>query len=590
MQGKGYSSSWLEELKNKCDIISVVSKYIRLEQKGRKYWGCCPFHHEKTPSFCVDLEGFYYCFGCKESGDVISFVQHMESCDFIDAIKILAESVNMEIPELSNVDEKTIERKKEKDIILKILDETFKYYEKNLYLTTAKKAQNYIRSRNFTKKELDDFRIGYSNNWSDLVVHLKKCGFSYEDMLKAGVVNKKDGTNNYYDVMAERLIFPIFNSFNECVGFSARVLEKSDYAKYKNTAETMVFQKNKLVYGIHLLKKLKNQGGLKKIILVEGQIDVIAMHRAGFNETVACMGTALTENHAKVLKKYCDDIVICFDGDTAGEKATLKAIEILRKEGLNLKIVKLKKGDDPDEVLKREGKEGLQNYINNTISFMDFLILLEKEKFNLEKAEEKGRFVSNVLKHLRTLKSSSAQEPYLDKIRDLTKIPVEILRKDLNNENTVQKNQIKPEENVQVIRENANVKAEKFLLASLLHKKDFVDKKINYYKLLPNRKEILDIVLNTKSISTLFDQFDMNSKPFLADLINFNFELYNQIETKYFNECLKIIAKELLTNQQIQLSKQASLCEDFNQKRELFVKLNNIMKKIKNENLEEFYD
>ena len=336
---KGYSATWLDELKRKSDIVNVVSKYVRLEQKGRKYWGCCPFHAEKTPSFCVDPEGFYHCFGCKEGGDVIRFVEKMESCDFMDAVKILAENCHMELPELSGVDDQVIKKKKEKDRVIKVLDCAYKHYQSNLYLDSAKKAQEYIKSRGFTRRELEDFKIGYSNSWTDLVSHLKKQGFSYEEMLLAGLIAKKEGSSNYYDVMGGRLIFPIFNSFNECIGFSARILEKSDYAKYKNTAETIVFQKNRVVFGINLLKKLKQSGGLSQIILVEGQIDVIAMHRAGFRSTVACMGTALTENHAKELKKLCDNVLICFDGDSAGVKATLRSIDILKNAGLNITIV-----------------------------------------------------------------------------------------------------------------------------------------------------------------------------------------------------------------------------------------------------------
>ena len=586
---KGYPTSWLEELKRKVDIVNVVSKYVRLEQKGRKFWGCCPFHSEKTPSFCVDQEGFYHCFGCKAGGDVIRFVEEIESCDFMDAVKILAESVHMEVPELQETSEGVIKKKKEKERILKLLDCAYKHYEANLYLPTAKKAQDYIKLRGFTKRELDDFKIGYSSSWVEIINYLKEQGFSYEEMLAAGVIAKKDGSNTYYDVMGGRLIFPIFNSFNECLGFSARILEKTDYAKYKNTAETPVFQKNRIVFGINLLKKLKQEGELKKIILVEGQIDVIAMHRAGFKSTVACLGTALTENHAKELKKLCDNVVICFDGDGAGVKATLRSIDILKDAGFNIKIVTLPEGKDPDETLKEKGKEGLEKYIENALSVMDYLISIELKNFDIKKADEKGKFVQAVLGHLRKLENSSSQEPYLEKIRDLTNIPLEILRRDLSKKETPSKNDEVKEESKEVVRENANLKAEKFILASLLFDKEYVDKRIDYKKLLKNRLNLVEIAQSGKKISSIYDEYDVDNDPFLQDMIYFNFEEFNGIEKKYFDECVWSVAESILKDEQANYSKMFGQAADLNERKSISIKMQDTLKKIKDKNLEDFY-
>lgn len=589
MKNIGYSTGWLDELKQKSNIVNVVSKYVRLEQKGRKFWGCCPFHSEKTPSFVVDeAEGFYHCFGCKEGGDVIKFVEKMESCDFIEAVKILAQDAKMEIPEINQGDETLIKRKKDKERCLKVLDSAYKHYEKNLYLPEAKKAQEYIKLRGFTKHELDDFKIGYSLSWTDLVDYLHNEGFSYEDMSLAGLIAKKEGATHYYDVMAERLVFPIFNSFNECVGFSARALEKTDFAKYKNSSETPVFQKNKIVFGIHLLKRLKQAGGLKDIILVEGQIDVIAMHRAGFKSAVACMGTALTENHARELKKMCDNVIICFDGDSAGTKATVRAIDILREAGFNIKIACLPEGKDPDEVLKVEGREGLEKYITNTLSVMDYLIKVEGNKYDLQNREEKGKFVKAVLAHLSKLETSSSRELYLDKIRDMTNIPVDVLRRDLVGGTKKVETPIKAEEEVPV-RENGNIKAVKFILASLLHKKGYVNKKIDYVKLMPSKKYIIDIAKSGKMISSLFDEYDVEEDPWLKDSIYFNFDEFYGIEEKYFDECLWSLAEEILKEEQQKLSASFSKAEDMDERRVIMIKLQDIMNKIRDRNLEDFY-
>ena len=358
MQNSGFSTQWLYELKQKNDIVSVVGKYIRLEKKGGKYWACCPFHNEKTPSFVVSEDGFFYCFGCKESGDVISFVMKYESCDFGQAIEILAKNAGMEVPKYTG-ENKIFEKKEKKDRILKLLDLTQKHYQANLYTKNAKPAQDYIKLRKLTKHELDDFKLGYSLGYNELITYLTSQGFSRQEMLDAGVAGVRNG--KYYDVMAERLIFPIFNAFDECVGFSARYLGKTDYAKYKNTAETLVFQKGKIVFGINLVKHIKQSQGIKNLIVVEGQMDVIAMHKAGFKTTVACMGTALTKDNAMQLKKLSENIVLCFDGDGAGQKATIKSIDILCEMGVNLKIVLLPEGKDPDEILNAYGKDYLAN-------------------------------------------------------------------------------------------------------------------------------------------------------------------------------------------------------------------------------------
>lgn len=585
----GYQTEWLDELKRKCNIVSVISKYVRLEHKGRKYWGCCPFHNEKTPSFCVDEdEGFYHCFGCKESGDVIKFVEKMESCDFMDAVKILAEEYHIDLPEISHSNDDVMKKKEEKDRMLKVLDCAYKHYMANLYLPSAKKAQDYIKSRGFTKRELDDFKIGFSNSWNEMVTYLKGQGFSYKEMIDAGVVVKKD-ENNYYDAMGNRLIFPIFNAFNDCIGFSARVLEKTDYAKYKNTAETPVFQKNKVVFGINLLKKLKQEGNLKKIIFVEGQIDVIAMHRAGFRETVACLGTALTENHAKELKKICDSAVLCFDGDTAGIKATIRSIDILKEAGFNLKIACLPEGRDPDEILKTEGKEGMANYIDNALYVMDYLIMIEKKKYNLNDSEQKGKFVKAVLEHLRKITESAAQEPYLDKLRDLTNIPIDVLRRDLN-KTSDEKIEKKNEEETIIPRENANVKAEKFIISSILFNKDYVDNKINYKKLIPSREKYIEIAQSGKRISSLFDEYDINNDAFLNDMINYNFEEFKGIDDRYFHECVWALAEEILKNRQQEISKKFSEVEDMEERKQLMQELQDILRKIKTKNMEDFND
>lgn len=590
MQNKGYSTDWLYQLKQNNNIVSVIGKYIHLEKKGGKHWACCPFHHEKTPSFTVsEDEGFFYCFGCKESGDVISFVQKYESCEFSEAVAMLAQNAGMEVPEFK-ADEQAVERKQTKERVLKLLDLTYKHYQENLYLPQAKPAQEYIKKRGFTKRELDDFKLGYSLNWTELVDYLRRQGFTYKEMLDAGVVQQKD--NRYYDVMAERLIFPIFNSFNECIGFSARILVPSDYAKYKNTAETIVFQKGRVVFGINLVKKLKQEKGLDKIIIVEGQIDVIAMHRAGFKSTVACMGTALTKENAKELKKLSNNVILCFDGDEAGIKATIRSIDILKEEGFNVKIASIPDKKDPDEILKEQGKEGVEKLISNALPITDFLINNELKKFDLNKADEKGQFVKNVIEHIYKLNSNSAEDVYLEKIRNLTNIPIDILRRDLDklkNGNIVSKKAEKVDQKVLTTRENGNIRAIRFILSSLIFKKPFVNQRIDYKKLLPRHSEIIDLALKSTPISSYYDYFDVDNYPILKDCLGIDFSEYKEQDKRYFDECVWLIISSELIAEQSALAEQFKNCEDSDERMKIMQKLNTINRIIREKRLEEFY-
>lgn len=582
---RGLQDDFLYQLKNKNNIVDVVGRYVHLEKKGKNYWGCCPFHNEKTPSFSVnEEEGFFHCFGCKEGGDVISFVQKIESCDFMDAIKILADLAHMEVPQFSG-DEQYNKKKQEKDRLLKLCDAAYKHYQENLYLPSAKKAQEYIKMRGFTRHELEDFKIGYSQDWNEIINYLKKQGYTYKEMLDAGVAQKKD--DHYYDAMAERLIFPIFNAMNECIGFIGRVLEKTDFAKYKNTGETLLFQKGRVVFGINLLKKLKAEGKLDKIIIVEGQIDVIAMHRAGFKSTVACMGTALTQENAHELKKICDKIILCFDGDGAGQKATVRSIDILREQGFSISIVYLPDNMDPDEILKNRGKEFLQQEINNAMPVLDYFILVEKQKYDLESADGKGKFVKAVMEHLRKVSATEA-EPYLDKIRALTQIPIDFLRRELVQSQPKQ-NMPKKQEQVLTSRENAQLRATKFVLGSLIAQKEYVRKDIDYKKLLPQYEKIIDEALAGRKISSYFDVFDVDNMPTLKDSLFYNFEETGSSSERYFSECLWLLAEEKLQEKQQNLSEEFKNCDNIEKRSKILKELAEITKALKEKRLEDYY-
>lgn len=591
MQNKGFPTDWLYQLKQKSNIVSVIERYVRLEKKGRKYWGCCPFHSEKTPSFSVsEDEGLFYCFGCKESGDVISFVMKYESCDFYEAVKILAKNAGMEVPEFSG-EKEVIEQKKNKERLIKLLDSARLHYQQNLLLPQAKPAQEYIKMRQFNRKTLEDFKLGYSLNFKEIIDYLKSQGFSLQEMKQAGIVQEKNGY--FYDVFAGRLMFPIFNSFGECVGFSARVLGQTDFAKYINTAETLLFKKGRVVYGIDLVKKLKQQGKLDKIIIVEGQIDVIAMHKAGFNNTVACMGTALTKENAHELKKLSNNVVLMFDGDTAGQKATYRSIDILREEGFSVKVALMPEKLDPDEILKTQGSQKISEIVGQALDPMDFLIESELKKYNLSNPRDKSEFIKQILLQISKIDSFSEEDIYLGKLRSLTNVPIDILRRDLEKEKIGQQAAVyqkeKDRQEVLTSRENGNIKAVKFILASLMHGKEYVDKKIDYLLLLPMHSEIVELSQKQIPLSSYYDYFDVDNNPLVKDCINYDFTFYENNGQKYFEECVWLIASQILQAKQTVLTSQFKSCADLEQRQAIMKELSQVTNNLRTKNLEEFY-
>ncbi|MDD4275860.1 MAG: DNA primase, partial [Clostridia bacterium] len=326
MIDKGYDSEWIAKLKSNNDIVSVISKYVPLNKRGKQFWGNCPFHHEKTPSFAVsDYDQFYHCFGCGVGGDVIKFVEEIEAVDFMDAVKILAKNANMQLPEFKG-DPELAKLKKQKEEIYVACKATADYYQLNLHTEKGINVLNYLKKRSITDESIEKFKLGVSLGWNELPNYLTNKGFSLKVLKDAGIIAVNE-QGNYYDALANRLIFPIVNSYGDVTGFTGRTLEANPkFAKYKNTSQTLIFDKSKTLYGINLVKLAGQKKHINEIIVVEGQMDVIGLHQAGFDTTVAASGTAFTVFHAKEIKRFTNSVIVCFDGDSAGQKATLRSL------------------------------------------------------------------------------------------------------------------------------------------------------------------------------------------------------------------------------------------------------------------------
>lgn len=598
MDRKGFDTTWLENLKARCNIVSTISKYIRLEKKGQKYWACCPFHQEKTPSFCVnEYEQFYHCFGCKESGDVITFVQKYESLDFYDAVTSLAESVGMEVPAFKE-DEEVFKLKQKKQTEKEILSLTCLRYQENLKTPSAKTAQEYLAKRGISQESIQNFGIGYSKSWNDLVSFLKSKGYSIKAMQDAGVVEIKN--NDYaYDVMGERLVFPIYNANEEVIGFSGRILVNSEtQAKYKNTAQTLNFNKSKAIFGINLIKRQKQQGNLKRILIVEGQIDVVSLHQAGFTEVVACLGTALTVGHARELKRFSDQVILCFDGDEAGIKATLRSIEVLKEQGFNIKVCMLPEKIDPDEFIKMQGKEKFEQLLQSALSYIDYQLTISAKNVDFSKPFERSQYIKKAFEILNQLETFSEKQPYLETIKKISGIPMDVLTRDLSLSQTVQnKKEEKPVQVEQTYsdRESASYKAIKFILASILYKKDYATVNFPIEKFLKNpiHKKLYEYIKSqnelgkTLTIGNLYNVFDVDNEIALQDIIYYNFDEIGNNAKQYYDECVWLFCEEFLKEKQAKLNEAFNNASTNEERKLILQELSSVLKQLKNKKMEE---
>ena len=427
-------SDFLRILKEKSDIVDVIGSYVALDKKGGQYWACCPFHHEKTPSFAVTHdEQFYHCFGCKESGDVIKFVQEIESTDFMGAIRILAARAKLTVPESSFDTEESQRKKKKRDTMANILLDSARFYLGNLYSgdDRANPHLEYIAKRGLAPSTVKKFGLGASLDFDSLPQYLVGKGYAVEDLIDSGVIARND-RGRLFDSQGGRLIFPIINAFDEVVGFGGRILQKGDYAKYKNTKETILFDKSKTLYNVNLLKKLKREQTISNVIIVEGYMDTISLYQAGFKNVVASMGTALTKDQARLVKRYSENILISYDGDFAGQSADLRGIEILTSEGLNVRVVPMPDGLDPDDVAK-QGKEAYQACLDAAMPLIDYRLHTLERKYDLSKPEEKRKYVSSALKIIKTAETAATKEELLKRLSGKAGISYAALERDLEN-------------------------------------------------------------------------------------------------------------------------------------------------------------
>lgn len=555
-----YSDELLDEIKSKNDIIDIVSQYVVLKRSGRNYMGLCPFHKEKSPSFCVSPDKqIFHCFGCGVGGNVIHFIGKIENLNFIESLELLANRAGIELPKSGNAEDDRISRLKSR--VYELNKCAAEFYHQNLYKPTAKPAQEYVKKRRLDNRTLKAFKIGYSGRFNELYTELHSKGFTEEEILASCLVNKnQDG--KFIDRFRNRLMFPIFDARDRVIAFGGRVLDDSK-PKYINSPEDIVYSKGRHLFAYNLAKK----NNPKTIIIVEGYMDAVSLHQRGISNAVASLGTALTEAQGRLLRRSCEKVVIGYDADGAGQAATLRGLEILQNLGCDIRILQIEGAKDPDEFVVKYGPERFQKYVDSAISLVEFKVKMLKRQLNLENVNDKIKFLNEVANILSKIENNMEREVYIDKISLEYKVSKEAIYAEVNkklygNSQTEKKlerpvttiREVKQDVEEQEVDEKTK-KTESLIIYLLINypDKSFVRLanivKNNLIKLEKNKLIINKLYeehgkdnINIESIIDLFE--DENIVNYLSGIMSSNFEITDV--DKCIDDVILTYKKEIL--------------------------------------------
>lgn len=548
---KGYPQEFIDKVRAANNIVDIARSYMPLKQKGQDFWACCPFHSEKTPSFKVsNANQFYYCFGCHASGNIFSLVMKMENLSWHEALEFLAKKANLELPQTAD-NGAWLKARQKKERIYQALLLARDFYCRNLYLPQNQAALQYLHQRGIDDACIKMFHIGYSDSWGGVVDELKRHGISEQTMKDAGIVASND-RGRVWDAQFERVVFSIHDVYGNCIGFTGRTM-KSDVnlAKYKNTAETLVFNKSNIVYGVDVMKEKTRGQRIDGLIVVEGNVDEIMMIKHGFVNTVACMGTALTKFHAGIMARFGKVVYLCLDGDNAGEHATLKSIDVLQEAGLMVRVIALPDKQDPDEFLKAHGAAAMQEYIKNSMGGLEFKLYYAKKHSDLTDKLGKTAYLNEVVAILAQIESPAERELYLPDIANTVGIGVEAIRNTINArvvktpikaDNTISSG--KTTDNNHNMAKNASLgkvaKAEAVVAAAVLHDCPYAKFDVNdlpefgdkvYQKIVTQGLKLCDID------DKLAPEELQHSKPLIAK----EFNLSEKDQIKEWQDCLNCL-------------------------------------------------
>ena len=423
-----FPEAFLDELIARNPIEDVVSQYVNLKRSGSNLFGLCPFHGEKTPSFSVSPDkGIYYCFGCHKGGSVINFEMEIEGLSYPDAVRALAKRAGLEVPE----DEQYQSRYRQQERLWALHKEAARFFHSRLYAPIGANALQYATGRGMPKSILTKFGIGYApDSWTDLVDYLRSKNYTDQELRDSGLVTVSQKNGNLFDRFRDRLMFPIIDVRGNVIGFGGRIMNSSDKsaAKYLNSPETLIFNKRKNLFALNLAKKSK----LGYLILVEGYMDAIALHQYGFDCAVASLGTALTEDGANLLSRYTEQVVLIYDGDEAGQNATQRAIPILEKAGLQVKVLKMRDAKDPDEYLKKFGADRFRILLEESANRVEYQLNAILKKYDLRDDEQKVQYLQESAGLIGSLSSAVQREVYGGRVAEAAGISEDAMRLEVN--------------------------------------------------------------------------------------------------------------------------------------------------------------
>ena len=562
-----YSDELKEDIRAANDIVDVISQYVTLKRSGRNFFGLCPFHKEKSPSFSVSPDRqYYHCFGCHKGGDVFNFISEVEKVSFREALEILAERGRIELPKVN--DEEFNKKQYVKDKMYKINSETTMFYHERLYKPLAKIAQNYVKQRKLDNATLKAFKIGYSGEFNELYKFLKSKGFKDEEILSTGLVNKND-RGEFIDRFRKRLMFPIMDVNGRVVAFGGRKLEENEkLAKYINSNENLIYSKKKHLFALNLAK----QSGEKKIILVEGYMDAISLHQRGIKNVVASLGTALTEEQGRLLRKYSEQVLFSYDSDGAGQEAIKRGLEILEAQGCDARVIQMEGAKDPDEFIIKYGTGRFNLLVQNAISLTEFKIKVLKQNYNLDNPSDKVKFLRAVTKLLSEIDDKIEREIFIEKISNQYEISREAIYSEVNkilykNDVTINNNQksaTKKEAEEKNPLDEAALKRENLIIYLLINntKDAFVklitnigleDFKNEYNRIIFEKIKEIEDVSEAKVMKTIANIEDENLQRHVSELMVSDYEITSV--QKCIDELLLTYNKDRLNNRKLEIIK-----------------------------------
>ena len=422
-----FPQAFIDELLTRNPIEDVVGQYVSLRRSGANLFGLCPFHGEKTASFSVAPDkGIYYCFGCQKGGGSINFMMELEGLSYPDAVRSLAKRVGMEVPE----DEQYQSRYRQQERLWALHKEAARFFNSKLYEPVGRQALEYALGRGMPKGTLTRFGIGYApDSWTELVDAMRKKGYTDQELKDSGLVTVSQKNGNLFDRFRDRLMFPIIDVRGNVIGFGGRIMKDDpNAAKYLNSPETLIFNKRKNLFGLNVAKKSK----LGYLILVEGYMDAIALHQYGFDCAVASLGTSLTEEHATLLSKYTEEVVLIYDGDEAGQRATRRAIPMLEKAGIHIKVLKMRDAKDPDEFLKKFGADKFKLLLEESSNRVEYQLNAIAKKYDLKEDEERIKFIQEAAELIASLQSPVQREVYGGRAAQAAAITPEAMKLEVN--------------------------------------------------------------------------------------------------------------------------------------------------------------